>query len=106
MSASAGSKYLTTDITNDKALFNATFPKGFILNTPVWHLLAFLFWVLLEFAFWADEAAYAAVAENIFHLRHWELRVIVSNDMYNCPRASYISTNLNKKSNISGAGHV
>ena len=87
----AGSKYLTVDEANGKVFFNATFLRDYTLNTPGWHLPACLFWVLLAFAFWAYEAAYAAVAENIFHLRHWELRVIVSNDMYNCSYASYIS---------------
>ena len=91
MDVSAGSKYLTADEANGKVFFNATFLRDYTLNTPVWHLPACLFWVLLAFAFWADEAAYAAVAENIFHIRHWELRVIVSNDMYNCSHASYIS---------------
>ena len=91
MNASAGSKYLTTDEANSKVFFNATFLRDYMLDTLVWHLPACLFWVLLDFAFGADESAHAAVAESIFHLRHWELRVIASNDMNNCSFASYIS---------------
>jgi hypothetical protein len=78
VNVSAGSKYLTADEANGNVCFNATFLRDYLLDTLVWHLPACLFWVLLAFAFWADEAAYAAVAESIFHLRHWELRVIAS----------------------------